>query len=175
MPQISGLPVTMIASVQPGSVTVNSYYNNPSSVWNGFPSSFNCTLNLIATPTSQEPNFTFDANDLADGMWLLQPNGNAFLITNITVINNLEVDVTLRDIELYNLVSDYTVSGNNYPTEGINGITFEVSEDGAPVTALIATALAPNLDENGYWIDDALARFQYRNIVKASYTNIYRI
>ena len=81
MAQISGLPVTMIASVQPGSVTVNSYYNNPSSIWDGFPSSFSCTLDLIATPTSQEPNFLFDGNDLVDGMWLLQPNGNAFLIT----------------------------------------------------------------------------------------------
>jgi hypothetical protein len=81
--------------------------------------------------------------------------------------------ITLKDLDLYNLVSDYTSTGNNYPVEGINGVTFEVSEDGAPITALIATALAPNLDESGYWIDDALARFQYRNILKASYTTFY--
>ena len=173
MAQIPLLPITMIASVRPGSVVVDSYYNNPSSIWDNYPYSFNCILDIIATPTSQEPNFIFDANDLEAGMWLLQPNGNAFLITSIVVNNNLEAAVTIKDVDLYNLLSDYTVSGNNYPSEGINGITIPISEDGAPVTSLLAISLSSNLDESSYWIDDALARFQYRNIVKASYANVY--
>ena len=173
MAQIPLLPITMVASVRAGSVVVDTYYDNPSSIWNNYPYSFSCILDIIATPNSQEPNFLFDANDLEEGMWLLQQNGNAFLITSITVNNNLEASVILKDIDLYNLLSDYTVSGNNYPAEGINGITIPISEDGAPLPSLIASVLSSNLNDNGYWIDDAFARFQYRNIVKSSYGNIY--
>ena len=173
MAQIPELPITMIASVRPGSVIVSNLYENISSVWDNYPSSFYCILDIIPTPTSQEPNFNINGNDLKVGMWILQPNGNAYMITEISASSDFEATVTLKDIDLYNLVSDYTSTGNNYPVEGINGVSFEVSEDGAPITALIATALAPNLDDSGYWIDDALARFQYRNILKASYTTFY--
>ncbi len=86
MAQIPLLPITMVASVRAGSVVVDTYYDNPSSIWNNYPYSFSCILDIIATPNSQEPNFLFDANDLEEGMWLLQQNGNAFLITSITVI-----------------------------------------------------------------------------------------
>jgi hypothetical protein len=173
MPQIPTLPITMVAKIRQGSVIVDNYYDNPTSVWHNFPYTFTCILDIIATPHSQEPNFSFNANDLMDGMWILQPNGNAFLITSITVINNLEANVTIKDVDLYNLVSDYTVSGNNYPLEDINSITIPISEDGTPITALLAASLSSNLDESSYWIDDAIARFQHRNIVKASYGNIY--
>ena len=53
----------MVASVRAGSVVVDTYYDNPSSIWNNYPYSFSCILDIIATPNSQEPNFLFDANE----------------------------------------------------------------------------------------------------------------
>jgi len=90
MAQIPELPITMIASVRPGSVIVSSLYENNASVWDNYPSSFDCILDIIPTPTSQEPNFNINGNDLRVGMFILQPNGNAYLITEISASSDFE-------------------------------------------------------------------------------------
>ncbi len=117
MAQIPRLPVTMIASVRSGSITVSRNYNNQSSAYDGFPYEFDCILDIIPLSTSELPDYEFTANDIEVGMWILQQSGLAFEITSVTVNTTVEAQVTLRDTNLYNLLSDYTFSGNNYPQE----------------------------------------------------------
>ena len=48
MAQIPLLPVTMIASIRSGSITINRFYNNSSSLYNGYGYEFACILDIIA-------------------------------------------------------------------------------------------------------------------------------
>ena len=72
MARLETLPVTIIGSIKPGSVSINSHYNNVDSIYNGYGYTFSCTLEIIPTVTSDDritPNqytcllYTSDAAD----------------------------------------------------------------------------------------------------------------
>ena len=167
MAQLPVLPISIIVNVRTGSVNVTETYSNSSSVWNGYPMVFSCTLDCIPTPKSQETSFNYNANDLEVGMWILQPNGNAFEIRQITHIDDFTATVEIKDVNLYNLLSDYTVSGNNYPIEDTDSISISLSEDGYAMTPFLVVNMSSNLQDISYWLDDAFARFQSRNLLKS--------
>ena len=95
MAQIPRLPVTMVASVRNGSVSVSRNYNNPASAYDGFPYEFDCILDIIPLSTSEIPNYEFNGNDIEVGMWILQQSGLAFEITAVTVNTTVEVQVNV--------------------------------------------------------------------------------
>ena len=115
MANLPGLPISMLASVQTGSVSVSRSYNNASSIYNGYPYFFSCTLTIIPL-TNSDPaeGYEFNSGDIVPGMWLLQQSGMAFEIVSVGVhTSDTEVAVELKDVNLYNLLSDYSQTGNN--------------------------------------------------------------
>jgi hypothetical protein len=175
MAQIPGLPITMIASVRGGTVNITRNYNNSSSVYNNYPYEFSCTLDITPLSTSEDTKlnsqFQFDAYDLNVGMWLLQPNGWSYKIISINTPNSqTEIQVTLQDVNLFNVLNDPSFSGFNDLSTGVNGLIFTLSDDGDPIIPSTAT-LSASLPSSNYWINDAYARFQYRNLTTTYYNN----
>ena len=161
---IPNLPVTMLALVRADTTTVSRYYTNPASPYDGFPYEFDCVLDIVTISNSQPPNYEFNANDLEVGMWLLQQTGLTYEIIDISVVNNTEANVTLRDVDLYNIIADPTQSGNNYPQENAYGATLQLSETGDAILAQLQV-LSANLPSTApYWVNDLYARFEYRNL-----------
>lgn len=169
MSGIPNLPVTILASIRGGSVTVSRYFTNPSSPYNGYPYEFDVTIDILTLSNSEGPNFEFNANDLVPGMWLLQQSGLTYEIKSITVINNTEAQVTLKDLDLYNIHADPTQSGNNYPQENEYGVTFKLSENGYVTMAQLQTLSANLPSVAPYWINSVYARFEYRNLYLSHY------
>ena len=79
-------------------------------------------------------------------------------------------DVIIKDVDLYNTLSDTTLSGTNAPIEESYGIVFNLSDDGDPVlnTLQLQSGVLP---ESPFWINDLYARFQYRNLLTNYYNN----
>lgn len=175
MANIPFLPVTIVAKVVGGSVSTNSFYTNPSSLYDGYPYTYNLTLELVPVLNSDDrilPNaYTYDANNIQVGMWIGQPNGLAYEIISInTVTSGSLVDVTVKDVDLFNILSDTTFSGNNAPLEESYGVIFGLSEDGDPVLNGLELQRG-NLSDINYWVNDFYGRFQYRNLISTYYNN----
>ncbi len=175
MANIPILPVTIVAKVVGGSVTTNSYYTNASSLYNGYPYTYDVTLELVPVLNSDDrtlPNsYTYDANNIEVGMWVGQPNGLAYEIIAINgVTSGSLIDVTIKDVDLFNLLSDTTFSGNNAPLEESYGVVFGLSEDGDPVLNGLELQRG-NLSDINYWVNDFYGRFQYRNLISTYYNN----
>ena len=171
MAQIPSLPITMLASIRSGSTSVNTTYNNPSSIYDGYPYTFDCKFDITPLSNSQPPNYQYNAYDIVPGMWILQQTGLCYEIVSInTIYSSTEADVTIKDVDLYNLLADYTFTGNNYPQENANGVIFPLSDDGDPILSELQLQ-SSNLPNINYWVNDAYARFQYRNLIQFYYTN----
>jgi hypothetical protein len=175
MANLQLLPVTLVGSIQNGSVYTNSFYNNTGSTYNGYGYTFRVIINVENATNSDDritPNpYVYDANQIIPGMWFGQSNGLAYRIESVVSLNsNTQVELILKDVGLYNILSDPYSSGNNTPIEDNNGIIFNLSEDGDPIIAGIA-ALSPYLPFVSYWINDFYARFQYRNLTTTYYNN----
>ena len=171
MAQIPNLPVSMVASVRSGSVNVTRNYNNPSSIYDGYPYEFSCTLDITPLSHSMDPNYQFDANNIEVGMWIQQQSGLTFKIINVsTPTSSTEIEVVLRDVDLFNILSDPSASGSNYPSEISSSVIFSLSEDGDPMIAALQL-MAASLPDISYWINDIYARFQYRNLISTYYNN----
>jgi len=175
MANLQYLPITLVGSIQNGSVSLNTFYNNADSIYNGYGYTFNATLDILLTFNSDDrttptPN-VYDANQIVPGMWFGQGNGLAYRIESIVSLNsNTQVEVILKDVGLFNLLSDPSFSGINTPIENNNGIIFSLSEDGDPIISGIEF-LRPNLPDISYWVNDFYARFQYRNLTTTYYNN----
>jgi hypothetical protein len=175
MANLQYLPITLVGSIQNGSVSSNTFYNNAGSIYDGYGYTFNATLNILLTFNSDDrttptPN-VYDANQIVPGMWFGQGNGLAYRIESIVSLNsNTQIEVILKDVGLFNLLSDSSFSGINTPIENNNGIIFNLSEDGDPIISGIEF-LRPNLPDISYWINDFYARFQYRNLLSTFYSN----
>jgi hypothetical protein len=96
MANIPSLPVTIVGKIKPGTSFVSSFYNNPSSTYNGFPYVFSVTLEIIATNNSDDriiPNpYSYDTNFIKEGMWLGQTNGFSYKIVSVeTPTNSSEI------------------------------------------------------------------------------------
>ena len=98
---IPRLPVSMIASVNSGSITVVRNYNNPGDPYDGYPYEFEVNLSVTTLSNSQPPNYQFDAYDIVRGMWLLQSTGLAYEIIDVqTPSSSSAITVTLKDVDL---------------------------------------------------------------------------
>jgi hypothetical protein len=175
MANISNLPVTIVGKVLGGSVSTNTYYTNASSLYNGYSYTYDVTLELVPVLNSDDritPNaYTYDANHIQVGMWVGQPNGLMYQIIAInSVTSGSLIDVTIKDVDLFNLLSDTTFSGNNAPVEETFGIVFGISEDGDPILNGLELQRG-NLSDINYWVNDFYARFQYRNLITTYYNN----
>lgn len=175
MAYIPHLPVTIVGKVVGGSVITNTYYTNPSSLYDGYPYTYNVTLELVPVLNSDDritPNaYTYDTNHIEVGMWLGQPNGLMYEIIAVsTPTSGSLIDVTIKDVDLFNLLSDTTFSGNNAPLEEAFGIVFAISEDGDPVLNGLELQRG-NLPDVNYWVNDFYARFQHRNLILTYYNN----
>jgi len=106
----------------------------------------------------------YDANDIEVGDWIAQPTGKTYkIIEIIEVIDQQNSILIIEDENLYNLKSDPSQQGNNYPDEDQPGAIFELDEDGNPILAGITNQSAqfPGLV---YWIEDIKSRFEYYSV-----------
>jgi hypothetical protein len=175
MANIPKLPITIVGKIKNGTITYNSTYSNPTSIYDGYPYTFNVTLELVAPTNSDDtltPNqYTYDANNIEVGMWFGQPNGLMYkIISKSTPTSDSEIDVVLKDVDLFNLLSDPNFTGSNIPYENTYGIVFNISEDGDPVINGLSLQ-SGNLSPDPFWINDFYARFQYRNLISSYYNN----
>ena len=111
MANIPSLPVTIVGKIKSGTSVVNSFYNNSLSFYSGYPYTFSVTLEIVPTNNSDDrilPNiYSYDANFIKEGMWIGQSNGFSYKIIDVSEpTNSTEVDVILKDVNLYNLLSD---------------------------------------------------------------------
>jgi hypothetical protein len=158
MAQLITPPICIPASINFGSTTVNATYTNVASPWNGSPYTFNCTFSVLYQETSSydsTPPLYYDANDIQVGMWFGLPNGNAYKICAISNINALATscDITLQDVDLYNLIVDNTGMGNNFPPEGFTGLIFEISDEGLPIITP-TESIRSQLGDLTNWLND---------------------
>lgn len=150
------------------STNASRFYKNPSSTLNTYPYEYTVTLNITAVPNLDQGALgpsQFDATTITVGQWLLQNTGCAYLIVGINQLTSSSiVNVTIRDVDMYNALSDPTQAGTNAPSEGTAFIIFSLSDNGTPV---ITDATILNL--TGSWLNDALGRFAYRNFIETYY------
>ena len=175
MANIPYLPITIPAKIVGGSTIVDTTYDNPSSIYNGYPYTYSVRLELVPTVNSDDRitpyPYSNGAYEIVEGMWIAQPNGLVYQIISVsTPISNDTVDVIIKDVDLYNTLSDTTLSGTNAPIEESYGIVFNLSDDGDPVlnTLQLQSGVLP---ESPFWINDLYARFQYRNLLTNYYNN----
>ena len=115
----------------------------------------------------------FDTSYIKPGQWILQSNGNCFLITTINVITDSNnISINLRDVDLFNALSSNTRT-KSYPITGgsINTIIFSLSEDGDPILNYLSRFYTSGLQDISYWINDGLGRFQHRNYYQEYFIN----
>jgi hypothetical protein len=175
MARLDSLPITLVASIKPGSITVNTFYNNTGSTYHGYGYTFNCTLIVNTTLTSDDritPNpYAYDAYHVYEGMWIGQTTGASYkIISTSSPTSATEIDVVLKDVGLYNLLADPSFSGFNTPSEGNNGLLFYLSNDGDPILSGLQI-LQPLLPDINYFVNDMYAKFQYRNLTTTYYNN----
>ena len=160
-----------------GDITVVQTYSNPTSVWNGSPIKFSVDVISRAQGNSDEgaaPNYIYTLNDISIGMWLGQPNGAAYQITQVTSISGdgLSGTIIIEDVDLYNLVLDNTGLGNNSPIENVFGAIFEIGIDGLPTLTPLYSQLGTfgSVETIGIWSNDLINRFSYRNYINDYFT-----
>jgi hypothetical protein len=160
----SGKPTQLLITyvVSGTSVPVDAI-SDETSVWFGYPKSFQVDLNITpqthGDATTNTP-FYYGAGDVEAGDWLLQPSGKAYRIGSvISRDGDGFAQVIIEDVDSYIILGDSSGSGNNYPDEEQSGVCIELDADGMPIVAGIAQ-LSASLPNIGYWIDDATARFE---------------
>ena len=160
----SGKPTQLlITSVVSGTSVPVDTISDETSVWFGYPKSFQVDLNITpqthGDATTNTP-FYYGAGDVEAGDWLLQPSGKAYRIGSvISRDGDGFAQVIIEDVDSYIILGDSSGGGNNYPDEEQAGVCIELDADGMPIVAGIAQ-LSSSLPNIGYWIDDATARFE---------------
>jgi len=162
------LPPVVGGQIQLLSTNQTRAYNNENSTLNNYPYEFSVILNITLLTNLDQGVIgatQFDATTITVGQWLLQNTGFAYLIVAIEPpIDANTVTVTIRDVDMYNALSDPSQQGSNYPSEGTGFIIFSLSEEGVPI---ITNSTLFNL--TGSWLNDALGRFAYRNFIETYY------
>lgn len=141
--------------------------NDETSQFNGYPRTFQVNavvdIQTHSGEKTREP-FIYDANDIMSGDWIAQPTGKTYIIRQIVeVIDSQNITLIIEDENLYNLKSDPSQQGNNYPDEEQPGAIFELDEDGNPILAGI-TNQSGQFPGLVYWIEDIKSRFEYFSI-----------
>ena len=159
-------PKNIVASVNPGSISTASTYSNASSVWNGYPISYNVVLTITPLTNSSEDTtptpYEWNGNDISVGMWLGQNNGATYQIISISAQSSLEVTCVIQDVDLFVLLNDNTQAGVNQPQEESPSLVFEIGEDGLPIITPTATQTG-SIGLASQWLNDLHDRFRFRN------------
>jgi hypothetical protein len=157
----------LVTKIAYGSVIPIDLINDESSQFNNYPKSFQVQISLdIQTHSGEntrEP-FAYNAYDIAIGDWLAQTTSKTYKISQIIeIIDQQNAIIIIEDENLYNLKSDPSQQGFNYPDEDQYGAIFSLDEDGNPILAGITNQSAqfPGLV---YWIEDIKARFEYYSV-----------
>ena len=164
MAQIPSLPITIPGSIVSGTLLVDTRYNNPSSIYNGYPYIFECQISLIPESTSDDQitplPYIYGADNISVGMWFGLPNGYSYKIVDIvSVASDDIITLKIQDVNLYNLYSDPGQNGENAPAESQTGIIFQLDETGLPIFGSL-TLQSGQLTQADYWTTDIYARFQ---------------
>ena len=166
MAQLILPPLSIVAEVRNDSISINAYYTNPASVWDGYPYKFGVILDITTvTNSSQDTSpvpFEYNGVDINVGMWLGLPNGTAYKITSIASKTASVVECVIEDVDLYNLLIDNTQQGNNTPIAQFNGLVFNIGNDGLPVITP-TEQIRSVLGDPAQWLNDLHDRFRFRN------------
>ena len=179
MANTSEIPVVLLGQIDAGTVTTSQTYNNPNSTLSFIaPYYMNVTVNMVAAQFHYDDTTTtpyqYDFNNLEVGMWIAEQSGKAWLITDVTIVNSSQANLTIKDVNLFNVLSDPTFSGGygSLPSGTDAAIIFNISEDGVPVIPSIYLDYSGSLGDISYWVaTDVITRFQYRNVLKSHYNN----
>ena len=166
MAQLILPPKNIVGNIDPSSVSVNASYTNASSVWDGFPITFNATLTISPQLNSSEDTtpiaYQWNGDDIEVGMFLGQSNGASYKIVSISSQTSTSLTCVLEDVDLYVLLTDNSQAGNNYPLEDQAGLIFDISDDGLPVITPTAI-ISGEIGLNAQWLNDLHDRFRFRN------------
>jgi hypothetical protein len=163
------LPITLPAKIDNGSTSVTRNYVNFSSAYNGYPYEFTVDMQIIQELNSDDRiGYAYTGLDIVPGMWYGQSTGLAYEIISVSNATQTTATLVLRDVNMYNCLSDPNFTGNNYPIENSYGIIFAISEDGDPIISAL-TLQSGVLPDSFYWVNDFYGRFQYRNFVQSNY------
>jgi hypothetical protein len=137
------------------------------SQFHGYPYTFQVNVAVdIQTHSGEKTRepFIYDTNDIKVGDWLAQPTGKTYIIKQIVeILDPQNATLIIEDENLYNLKSDPSQQGNNYPDEEQPGAIFELDEDGNPILAGI-TNQSGQFPGLVYWIEDIKSRFEYYQV-----------
>ena len=141
--------------------------NDETSQFNGYPYTFQVNavvdIQTHSGENTRQP-FIYDAMDINVGDWLAQPTGKTYIVKEIVeIVDEQNIVLIIEDENLYNLKSDPSQQGNNFPDEEQPGAIFMLDEDGNPILAGITNQSAqfPGLV---YWIEDIKSRFEYFHV-----------
>ena len=177
MSSLINSPLTVVAKVSFGTTTVSTTYSNPGNPHNGAAQTFLTTLKVTPQLTSSYSGsnlIQYDGRNFAVGMWVGFPGGFTYRIKQINSVNPTGTVITLilEDKDLLNLIVDNSTLSNNHPPEEINGIVFNVDDDGMPILyPLDSQRGSLNSSAPTYWIFDIENRFRLRNY----FTNFFQI
>ena len=170
------VPIT-IAPNETYAITVDTTYNNSNSALNGVGYIFEVGLIIdqaLHNDETTETPFFHNADNIEVGMWLATITGKTYKIVEIVNDfggNNTAIAVKLKDVNLYTALRGTSQSPagsiENVPSGNEQGYVFSISEDGLPLISLQQV----NSPNNLTFVNDLIARFEYRNLLKASYNN----
>lgn len=173
------IPVVLLAQIDLSTVVTSQTYNNVNSTLHGIaPYYIDLTINMPGAQfhyddTTTTP-FQYDFNNLEVGMWIAEQTGKAWLITAVEIVSDNQANITIKDVNLFNVLSDPTFSGGygSLPSSQDASIIFHLSEDAVPMIPSIYLDYSNDLGGSSYWVaTDVMTRFQYRNLLKSHYNN----
>jgi hypothetical protein len=149
-----------------GQLSVAVSYDNPSSIYDGFPYIYSASITV-----NPELNSDFNiipiggqwgADNITTDMFYGTQAGQVFKVINVDITSSTSCTVVLEDQDLFVLNSDPQQFGGNAPLESTYGIFFNIDEEGQPILGTI-TSVSTLFQENSYWIDDITGRFRARD------------
>lgn len=90
--------------------------NDPTSPWNGLPTSWNITLSVTSQSTSYpgpRKDYMYDGRDIQIGDWIAATNGLSLQITSIISASASLLTVVASDIDNFNMYSDVSSTGDS--------------------------------------------------------------
>lgn len=157
----------LVTKVLSGLTSPIDTVTDETSQFNGYPCTFQVSVMIdIQTHSGENTRqpFIYDANDIVVGDWIAQPTGKTYIVKQIVeILDEQNATLIIEDENLYNLKSDPSQQGNNYPDEEQPGAIFELDEDGNPILAGI-TNQSGQFPALVYWIEDIKSRFEYYHV-----------
>ena len=129
----------LVGKIIQGTTNVNSFWSGGS--YDGAPLSYSATFQIESVsagyPTYTNNPSLYNANDVEIGWQFLLPNGTWYDIISITVNNDNEAVLEIRDTDLRVLTNDSLNDPPfNGPQENIYGILFPIANGIPQITSL---------------------------------------